>query len=206
MKFDAEEVNAPKQALREPDVDVKCGSHLKTYKDLTGFPVFPPGTKSLLCKYLPKERWERMKGLCEQVPDSKGSHEFKFLEAIFSGCQNVDSGIGVYAGTADSYNVYRELFDDIIQDYHGHGPNDKHPAEGNAKLNAPDFPPDEAKMIRSTRIRVGRNLADFPLGPATLDSQRAEIEALAVKALSNMKGDLKGKYYSLESLSDKERQ
>lgn len=33
------------------------------------------------------------------------------------------------------------------------------------KVNAPPFPAEEAKMIRSTRIRVGRNLAAFPLGP-----------------------------------------
>ena len=34
-----------------------------------------------------------------------------------------------------------------------------------SKLNAPPFAPEDAKMIKSTRIRVGRNLADFPLGP-----------------------------------------
>ena len=33
------------------------------------------------------------------------------------------------------------------------------------KLNAPPLAADEASMIRSTRIRVGRNLADYPLGP-----------------------------------------
>jgi hypothetical protein len=34
-----------------------------------------------------------------------------------------------------------------------------------SKLNAPPFAEEDAKMIKSTRIRVGRNLADFPLGP-----------------------------------------
>jgi len=34
-----------------------------------------------------------------------------------------------------------------------------------SKLNAPPFPAEEAAMIVSTRIRVGRNLADYPLGP-----------------------------------------
>lgn len=32
-------------------------------------------------------------------------------------------------------------------------------------LVCPPFDEDEAAMIVSTRIRVGRNLADFPLGP-----------------------------------------
>jgi hypothetical protein len=34
-----------------------------------------------------------------------------------------------------------------------------------SKIIAPPFPEDEAILIRSTRIRVGRNLAAFPLGP-----------------------------------------
>ena len=34
-----------------------------------------------------------------------------------------------------------------------------------ANLDAPPFPQNDAAMIISTRIRVGRNLADFPLGP-----------------------------------------
>ena len=34
------------------------------------------------------------------------------------------------------------------------------------KLNCPKFPADEDSMINSTRIRVGRNLADYPLGSA----------------------------------------
>jgi hypothetical protein len=33
------------------------------------------------------------------------------------------------------------------------------------KLNTPPLDPNDAKLIRSTRIRVGRNLADYPLGP-----------------------------------------
>jgi hypothetical protein len=32
-------------------------------------------------------------------------------------------------------------------------------------LNCPPFTEAENNMIVSTRIRVGRNLADFPLGP-----------------------------------------
>ena len=38
-------------------------------------------------------------------------------------------------------------------------------SDPNVGLNAPDFPPEEAEMIISTRIRVGRNMAGYPLGP-----------------------------------------
>jgi hypothetical protein len=33
------------------------------------------------------------------------------------------------------------------------------------QLNCPPFPEEDAIMIKSTRIRVGRNLKAFPLGP-----------------------------------------
>jgi hypothetical protein len=102
--------------------------------------------------------------------EKKDQFGFTFQEAIFSGCKNVDSGIGVYAGSHDSYSTFAPFFDKVIEDYHGHKKTDKHVAESpSVTLNAPDFPPDEAAMIKSTRIRVGRNLAGFPLGPAQYD-------------------------------------
>ena len=33
------------------------------------------------------------------------------------------------------------------------------------KLVTPPFSEEDSKFIKSTRIRVGRNLADYPLGP-----------------------------------------
>jgi hypothetical protein len=82
-------------------------------------PVFPPGCKSLLSKYLTDDVWNK----CKNLKDDFG---FTFLEAINSGCINVNSGIGVYAGSASSYTIFAPLFDRIIEDYHGHKPNDSH--------------------------------------------------------------------------------
>jgi hypothetical protein len=48
------------------------------------------------------------------------------------------------------------------------------------KLNCPPFKNSEAKLIKSTRIRVGRNLADYPLGPGLTREQRNEIEQKVV--------------------------
>jgi protein-arginine kinase len=88
--------------------------------------------------------------------------------------------------------------------YHGHdATRDLHPAENpNDRLNAPDFPPDEAAMIRSTRIRVGRNLDGFPLGPGIYNPEtRAQIEGMIVKALNSFTGELQGTYYPLYGMS-----
>jgi len=48
------------------------------------------------------------------------------------------------------------------------------------KLNTPPFSAEEAKLIKSTRIRVGRNLKDYPLGPGLTKDQRKEIETKVV--------------------------
>jgi hypothetical protein len=37
---------------------VKVGSHLESADDITGFPIFPEGTKSLLSKYLTPAIWK----------------------------------------------------------------------------------------------------------------------------------------------------
>jgi hypothetical protein len=72
----------------------------------------------------------------------------------------------LYAGSHDSYYTFSDLFDKVIEDYHKHGKNDSHISDMDyTKLNCPPFTPEEAALIVSTRIRVGRNLADFPLGP-----------------------------------------
>ena len=67
--------------------------------------------------------------------------------------------------------------DRIIEQYHGHSKDARHVSDMDyRKLQCPPFPPEDAAMIKSTRIRVGRNLADFPLGPAITREQRNAIE------------------------------
>ena len=78
---------------------------------------FPEGTDSALSRHLTKEIWTEYR---DQV-DACG---VSFRTCIFSGIRNLDSGIGVYAGSEDSYTTFNKLFDPVIQEYHGHGIND----------------------------------------------------------------------------------
>jgi protein-arginine kinase len=76
--------------------------------------------------------------------------------------------------------------DMIIEDYHGHKKADKHVSNMDYKqLKCPPFEADDAKFIKSTRIRVGRNLADYPLGPGASKEQRDEICSKVVTALNS---------------------
>lgn len=82
----------------------------------------------------------------------------------------------MYAGSEDCYDAFKDFFDKIIEDYHGHRPIDKHVSNMNAsQLDCPPFTDEEAAMVKSTRIRVGRNLANFPLGPGISDEQRNQV-------------------------------
>ena len=148
--------SAPKPAAGG---DIQAGAHLKKIEDLTGFPVFPAGNKSLLCKFLTKDIYNKYKG-------KKDKAGVPFEQMILSGAQNIDSGIGLYAGSHDSYTTFGELFDKVIEEYHGHKKDGKHISNMDHKqLKCPPFSKEDAARIVSTRIRVGRNLAEFPLGP-----------------------------------------
>jgi creatine kinase/arginine kinase len=159
------------------------------------FPNFPDSCKSQLCKHLTKEVFEALK-------DKKTANGFTLQQAINSGVVNLDSGIGVYAGDAESYELFSSLFDPIIKEYHGFGKDDKHQSNLNPDdLNAPN-PDIDDKYIISTRIRVGRNVANLPLGPAISKEQRNAIESQVSIALNNLTGNLSGTYYPLQGMSE----
>jgi hypothetical protein len=175
------------------------GSHIGDPSEIQKFPYFPSGTTSLLSKVLTRDVWDA----CKDRTDRFG---YTFQQCIFSGAKWTNSGIGVYAGCHEGYYTFAPMFDKIIQSYHNHSPTDKHISNMDyTKLQCPDFPADEDSMINSTRIRVARNLANYPLGTSCTAAQRREIEAKIVSGLDSLTGELKGKYYSLATMSDADR-
>ena len=115
----------------------QAGSHLRKPADITGFPQFPAGTTSLLSKYLTKDIYDQYRG-------QQDKYGVSFEQMILSGCMNVDSGIGVYAGSHDAYTKFNGLFDKVIEDYHKHKTTDKHISNMNFKeLNCPVLPQHE---------------------------------------------------------------
>ena len=177
----------------------------QTCEDLKDFDQFfeelKPGQKPSECrKCLTREIWEEYK-------DQKCKEGVSFKMCIFSGIANQDSGIGIYAGSHDAYTTFNKLFDQVVQNYHGHAPDAQHVSDMTAEgLENADFTEEESAMVNSTRIRVGRNLAGFPLGPGVSKAQRLEIMKQVVKACETFEGDLKGKFYPLEGMSKKDQE
>jgi hypothetical protein len=102
-----------------------------------------PECKSLLKKYLTRE-------VVDQLKDKRTKLGATLLDVIQSGVANLDSGVGVYAPDAESYTLFKPLFDPLIEDYHkGFGPNAKQPetdlGEGKTHL-LPDLDP-EGKYV-----------------------------------------------------------
>lgn len=95
------------------------GSHLADPAQITKFPFFPSGTKSLLSKVLTRDVWDA----CKDRTDKYG---YTFQQCIFSGCKWTNSGVGVYAGCHEGFYTFAPLFDKIISQYHQHEPSDKH--------------------------------------------------------------------------------
>ncbi len=153
-------------------------------------------SKSLMAKYLTQEVFQELK-------DKQTSNGLTLKDIINSGVKNLDSGIGAYVGDEECYEVFASLFDPIIEDYHGFKKDDKHKSNMNADdLVAPN-PDEEGKYILSTRIRVGRNIADVALGTAISNRERLKIENQVSEILSSFEDKLSGKYYALDNMSDK---
>jgi hypothetical protein len=196
--------NTKDSAVSEPKKSKGGASNITAFKtadELTDFDTFfNKDTKSELSKCLTKEIWEEYK-------DKSCAKGVSFKTCIFSGVKNQDSGIGVYAGSHDSYKCFNKLFDQVIQNYHGHGLTDTHKSGMTSdELVNHELSEEDAARIVSTRIRVGRNLEDFPLGPGVTKEQRLEIMAKVTQAAETFDDDLKGTFYSLEGMSKEDQQ
>ena len=158
------------------------------------YPDFTGEYQSLMAKYLTREVFEQLKNVVTE-------NGFSLKDAINSGLVNPDSSIGVYAGDLDSYRCFSPLFDPIIRHYHGFTEKQRHTSNLNPTEVEQHNPDPEQRYIVSTRIRVGRNLADMPLGPAISKVLRGEVEARIVTALTQLSGSLSGHYYPLAGMS-----
>ena len=110
---------------------------------------------SLVAKYVTAPLWEK---LSRAVTATSG---FSLAKAIACAVQFDDQHCGIYAGDWDSYKVFADVFDPIIQDYHGIAPDAIHTSDMDATKIKGNIDP--AAPVHSTRIRVGRNIDGFGL-------------------------------------------
>ncbi|XP_017121774.1 arginine kinase isoform X1 [Drosophila elegans] len=152
-------------------------------------------SKSLLKKYLTKEVFDNLKN--KVTPTFKST----LLDVIQSGLENHDSGVGIYAPDAESYTVFADLFDPIIEDYHGgFKKTDKHPASNFGDVATFGNVDPTNEYVISTRVRCGRSMQGYPFNPCLTEDQYKEMEGKVSSTLSGLEGELKGKFYPLTGM------
>merc|ERR1711966_581686 len=125
-----------------------------------------------------------------------------FAEVIKTGVDNPGhphiKTVGMTACDEESYEVFKELFDPVISARHnGYAADAKQPTNLDiSQLSDTDIDP-EGKYVLTTRVRTGRSVKGFKLPPTISFEDRRKLEALSVKALLAMEGDLKGDYFPL---------
>ncbi|WP_457608008.1 phosphagen kinase [Nitratifractor sp.] len=163
------------------------------------YPTFPSDCRSALCRHLSPELFEELK-------ERKTRYGYTLEQLIRSGVENPDSSIGVYAGDEESYELFAPLLDPIIREYHHFDPEqERHRSDLNPEHLQVANPDPEDRYILSTRIRVGRNLHCFPLGPNLARRERLIAECMIADALRALPGDLAGHYYPLEGMDEATR-
>ncbi|CAL4060212.1 unnamed protein product, partial [Meganyctiphanes norvegica] len=153
---------------------------------------------SLVAKYVTKERWDKLCGIQTKTSG------FTLAKAIACAVHFDNQHCGIYAGDWDSYKDFAEVFDPIIQEYHGIQPGAKHTSNMNVKEINGNI--DMEIPVHSVRIRVGRSIDGFGLSPGITKAQRLGVEELMKKAFKQLPGDLSGNYYPLMGMSETIRQ
>merc|ERR1719305_1535882 len=166
----------------------------------TGSGEFPniQSKHSLVAKHVTRAKWDKLKDIKTKTSG------FTLAKAIACAVQFDNQHCGIYAGDWDSYKDFADVFDPLIQEYHGIKPGAKHTSDmdstkirGNIDADVP---------VHSTRIRVGRSIDGFGLSPGITKEQRVGVEKLMKSAVQNFPSDLAGNYYPLTGMDEKVRQ
>ncbi|NWW32382.1 KCRU kinase, partial [Panurus biarmicus] len=114
--------------------------------------------------------------------------------------------VGIVAGDEETYEVFADLFDPVIQERHnGYNPRTmKHTTDLDCtKIKFGQF---DERYVLSSRVRTGRSIRGLSLPPACTRAERREVEKVTVDALSGLTGELAGRYYRLSEMTEKEQQ
>jgi len=181
--------------------DPKDGPDFK-YATFTECPKFTDKHKSAMAKYTTPALWAKLSG-------AKTSKGYTLSNVVQTGCLLPHLGVGCTAGDEESWEVFKDLYYPVIQDWHGYDANKQtHPTDLDAsKLSFSAA--QKAKFeqyVASTRIRAARNISGYGLPCGATDEDRAAVEKVVSGALTSITDpDLKGTYYKLGEMTDEQR-
>ena len=140
---------------------------------------------NLMAKHLTPRIYAKLRG--KTTPNG-----YTLDQAIQTGVDNPGhpfiSTVGLVAGDEESYEVFADLFDPVIEERHnGFGKNAQHKTDLDAsKLKGGKF---DEKYVLSSRVRTGRSIRGFSLPPHCTRSERREVEKIVSEALEGLHGN-----------------
>jgi len=174
-----------------------------THKEaLANFPKYDksPEKANMTSRHLTPEMYEKM---YKRVTPN-GVTVDKVIQP--SACTQSNQIMGLLAGDEESYEVFHEIFDAVIDDKHsGFSTTDKQPPPcldasvlKNGQL--------DDKYVKSCRVRTGRSVRGLCFPSSISRAERREVERCITEALGELKGDLEGKYYPLGGMTPEDYQ
>ena len=134
----------------------------------------------------------------------KTSHGVDLKKILASGTANPDSKIGCYAGDMESYEVFSDVFEYVLKNYHHSVENKAGKGYDLKKINF-NLSKEAKKLIVSSRVRFARNIAALPFPSSMSLMDRKNAENMILSAVEKMEIFKDGSYKSLEKISEKER-
>jgi len=138
----------------------------------------------------------------QKLKDKKTKMGVTLAKCIKTGVDNkghpMIKTVGLVAGDEESYFLFKDLFDPVIDARHGgYPPSAMHPTN----LNLDDVDKTKldptGKYVLTSRVRTGRSIKGTRLPPSCTFEERRELERVIVKGLLNLKGELAGDYFPL---------
>ena len=163
------------------------------------YPKFDDRNKSLMRQALTV-------GLFDQLKDRRTPGGVDLLRNIRCGVDSPSSEVGVTAGDEASYETFRELFDPVLEAYHG-----VDLSEGDYNVSNQDSSELDRmdqivyEYVVSSHVESVRNVKGYALAPAISDSERVALESALKNCLGEMKSEFSGEYYSLGDMTGEER-
>jgi len=126
----------------------------------------------------------------------KTAKGFTLDYAIKAGVELPHVGVGITNDGVESLNLFKDLYDGVVEGWHGFKSNQNHVSN----MNPNDLKPFTIsvatinKYVKSTRVRAGRSVNGLSLPAFTDPKDRAEVETKLKKCFAGLQTDteLKG--------------
>ena len=166
---------------------------------------------SLAATFCTRDVWEKYKDTV-----SSGPGKWTLARAVNSGIMFPRANMGCHVGDAESYDDFKDFFFPVIRAYHGFDVESAPPFTAGTLRDRMDgarmsieLTASARRKVVSTRIRVARNIAGFPLNPAGSRQSREDVAALMGKVFTGFaqtEPALVGRFHLHNHMPDAQRQ